>query len=222
MLTNRDFSFIAWCPSDHLKLALDTELLKGHLSFYAFIAHKAEKLELKDHLHVYCVPACKFDTSILEKACKHIDVETGELSSISPVRATKLYDWYYYSLHNEVYLRMKNKGGKVFHYSMTDFVTSSDVVFHSMVSELPVLNDFVDVCVRNVRANKTFSDLVFGGSVPVQQYKNCKAMYLDIKCALSSQERSVRGVYEQLCEVADVQETGDLPFSSTMRPTLKW
>lgn len=212
MLTNRDFSFIAWCPSDHLKLALDAELLKGHLSFYAFIFHKAEKLELKDHLHVYCVPACKFDTSILEKACKHIDVETGELSSISPVRATKLYDWYYYSLHNEVYLRMKNKGGKVFHYSMNDFVTSSDVVFHSMISELPVLNDFVDVCVRNVRANKTFTDLILSGSVPVQQFQNCKAMYFAIHDALSSAKKTHETLQRQLWELNTSQANEELPF----------
>lgn len=106
MRTSKAFSTISYNTNDFLHRRLNDFVHNGTLQFWAFINHKAEDEERKDHIHLYMYPDGLVDTSML----KH---EFDELHNDGTTDGCKLFkpsdwgNWYLYVIHDPCYLACK-------------------------------------------------------------------------------------------------------------------
>lgn len=98
------------------------------ISFYAFIFHFGEPSEskdtLKDHIHFYCEPNRRIDTMSLGNQFKE-PVSTDELplACLPFWNSNSFADWYYYILHDPIYLARKGMS-RYYIYKQEDIITS--------------------------------------------------------------------------------------------------
>lgn len=106
MKTKLPLSTIAY-DEDTLCRVLIDQFNKGVISFFAYIRHYGEsKLGLsegKDHFHVYV----EFNNAVDPLKFKGLFVNEFGNSTCLNWRASKFADWYYYVLHDPLYLQSK-------------------------------------------------------------------------------------------------------------------
>lgn len=123
MKTTKPIATISYNSKEFLQHTLQSLVKAKKVSFWAFIPHKAEDDEKKDHFHVYVEPACSVQTLDLE--AQFIEFVAGSDKPLKTIsfRSSKFADWFLYAIHDEAYLLTKNETRR-FHYSQSDIVTS--------------------------------------------------------------------------------------------------
>lgn len=171
MKTSRPISTISYNTDDWLKNKLN-ELVKAHkISFWAYITHKPEADELKEHKHVYVEPNGQIDTMNLTDHLKEPDPAHPD-NPLCVVRwqSSKDDDWILYVLHDEVYLATKGLTKK-YHYAPDEFNSSDELSLKDMIykaqhesayAKQKRIMDFLDT-------GADASDLAYHGFMPVGQ-----------------------------------------------------
>lgn len=180
MRTQAPFSFVSWNTESFLRDTLDMLLAKGDIDFYAYIYHKAEEEQLKDHFHVFCMPSHCVDTDVIKP--KFDQVDPANALPIKIVRITKSvwYDWYWYALHDPRYLATKSLEPKKYIYSKDKVVVSSKDYFQQLVCCTPCpknpAQDLIDAICNDV----SFVDLLATGIIPIHQVKAYELAYREL------------------------------------------
>lgn len=150
MNTSKPISTISFNTKAFLISELDELIDSKHISFYAFIKHYAEPQEcndtLKDHFHVYIEPNTRIDTMALQSEFKE-PVKSSEFPlGCLPFSLSKFPDWYYYSLHNPIYLANKGMSRKFF-YAHDDIITNEPDYLKEKVNGINLLefNYYIDM-----------------------------------------------------------------------------
>ena len=126
MLTSCAISTITYNTIKFLDDTLTGLIEKGKISFYCYIFHKAEDDELKDHIHLFIIPCSRIDTFALEGVLKEVDPHNDLPLGCIPFVHSKWEDWFLYGLHDDLYLRIKGKPPRKFHYSKSDMHCSNE------------------------------------------------------------------------------------------------
>lgn len=128
MRTKQYISTIDYNTDTFLKYKLDEWLESKVIDFYAFIKHKKECDEKKDHKHLLVFPNRQIDTNdfnvYLSESCKDSDKPLGTCGIWHTVGKNNVSDWILYVLHDPVYLKYKGITDRVYAYSDSEFVTS--------------------------------------------------------------------------------------------------
>lgn len=131
METSKPISTISWNSEPFLKGQLDMLINNGVIDFWSYIRHDADAEEVnKTHFHIYLEPHNKIDTS------KIIDALTEFIPNEKPikpseVRKSNFDDWYFYGLHDRIYLiRSKHYAHKSTRYDTSCFVSSDADTFN--------------------------------------------------------------------------------------------
>lgn len=175
MKTFKDISTITYCSSDYLISQLNGLYNQGDIEFWAFIPHHAESVDLKDHTHLFITPSCKLET-------KDLQFRENELVGTMPYEKSNFGHWFFYSVHNDLYLK-SHKLEKKYHYSPNDFVSSDFASFMARVQTLEI-DEYLDnstnvltIIKKAVCDNIPFSNLVTQGYIPINQIKNYHSAY---------------------------------------------
>lgn len=189
MKTKLWITAINYNTPDFLCVRLE-ELRTSHIiSFWAFMRHHAEEDELKDHNHVFIIPSRSLLTDDIIDHCKEFDPSHPDKPlTFSPifriVKERNFGDWYYYSLHDPVYLRTKGES-RAYHYRVSEFYTSD----HDALNELALtirpeeLSAYTDIA-ANVANGVPFERYVQIANVPIQHYMAYRTVYSDLMYAL--------------------------------------
>lgn len=177
MKTNLPISSISYCDKEYLKNILDGLILQEDIKFYAFIFHFAEKVELKNHIHLYIEPCHRVDTEEI----KNILVQNEFQGTIS-FKKSHFDDWFLYSVHNKEYLEDKGLLKNHF-YSIENFVSNDSVEFLSRVENID-LDELLTTKYKYSRLvkfyffnNKTFGDFIAHEYVPLNLLGYCEKLY---------------------------------------------
>lgn len=179
MLTTKPFSTISYNSIEFLVSKLDELIRKHEISFYAFVYHYAEKDESKNHIHLWCIPDRRLDTSQFVDYFKELDVANplAPPLGVMPCRSSVFDDWFLYSCHNREYLLAKDQK-REYHYELKDFFTSSfdylNELYHTIDhSKYRKLKDFLS----HVDEGASFEALVRQGFVPINQLMQWSKLY---------------------------------------------
>ena len=138
MLTRITTSTITYNTPQFLKLKCDELIEEGKIDFYAFVPHKKESDELKDHNHLMMIPSCQIDT---KKMDIHFEQPTSDnekslgTCTIWKTVGKHTSDWILYCLHDLVYCRAKGYNDRLYTYNPEDFYVSSRDGFNELVFE---------------------------------------------------------------------------------------
>lgn len=176
MKTNSMLSTITYNSTEFLKCKLDELVLFKKIDFYAFIFHKREETEKKDHIHLFLIPSASIDTRQIDEYLIEPVKNSKPLGTCtiwSKVAKNCESDWFLYGLHDMQYLRMKGLSREHF-YLPDDFVSSSKEALDNFIYDAYHTSKF---CFHNhiIRAyneskdvQQTTVDLVLNGYVPLQ------------------------------------------------------
>lgn len=134
MRTRNPISTISYNSDDFLSRKLNDLIAVGDLQFWAFINHRAEESEKRDHKHVFILPDGMFDTNKFIGTFDELH-EDGSVDGCKLFQPSKWGDWYYYALHDPAYLACKydNEKPKKFRYWPDQVITSDpDIRAHLM------------------------------------------------------------------------------------------
>lgn len=173
MRTSKPISTISYNTEQYLTFKLE-ELRKAKvIEFWAFIYHKAEKDEGKDHWHVYMIPARMLQTMDLEDQLKEPDLKHPDKPplGVRPFESSKFPDWYLYGLHDPAYLASKRLS-REYRYVPSDYRSSdldhlNDLVHKidfTAFNQYKLLQDAMEQKIQ-------FAQFVKLYSVPIQQIK---------------------------------------------------
>lgn len=134
--TTKPFTTISYNSVDFLKRKLDKDIENNIICFYIFIQHKKEDEEEKDHIHIFIEPCSKINLNSYKKTFEEIDINkpNSKPLGVMPFRDTKLYDWYYYGLHDIEYLKIKGLTRK-YHYSKNNMITNDLPYMEELINE---------------------------------------------------------------------------------------
>ena len=180
MRTSKPFATISYNTVDFLKLKLDHLVNTDVLCFYAFIKHRPEIDERKEHIHLYCEPAGLVDTDMIKNFLEEIDpLEPLKPIRILPCRKSQFDDWFLYAIHDEKYLAHKGQMRK--YYYRTEDIETSNIDYLLELKNTINFNKIYknSAIVDAIVAGIPFADLVARGALPIQQYTQAKAFYND-------------------------------------------
>ena len=184
MKTSREISTISYNTKDYLVSKLDAMLKRHNISYYAFIYHKAEADETKDHIHLYIIPNGQIDTDNISKELEQIDPNPDPKTNpenkplgCKPWRKSKWEDWYLYAIHDKAYLMKKGQTRKN-DYKMEDIVSSD----HDYMLELIHTIDYakykgLSAFIDRIKNGASLPDLIYEGVIPPQQFVAYREMY---------------------------------------------
>lgn len=166
-----------WGSNEFLKSTLTQLERDKRLSFWAFIKHKAEEDEKKDHQHIYLVPNGRLDTDIVANALVEYDTTNLLPIKVSPFKPSKFDDWCLYVLHDKAYLTSKGLVKK-YHYQSAEIVASNEDYFRELYNSIDrsKLNR-IAVIQEAVKTGESFSSLVKRGAVPMGIFLQAQKAY---------------------------------------------
>lgn len=170
MKTSRPFSTISYNTPDYLRVRLEELVSRRAVSFYAFISHKAEEDETKDHIHLYIVPNGSQNTDdILDHLKEFTFSDPTRPLGCMPAKSSKFGDWALYSTHNALYLASKGQSRR-YSYTIEDMVTSNFDYFLEEWKNIDMskLNRFFMLSTA-VDEGIPFESLLSTGQIPIQQ-----------------------------------------------------
>ena len=178
MITSKPFSTISYNSANFLRVRLDSLLKGGLIVFYAFVKHRPEDDEKKEHIHVYLVPKTKMDTEYITEELVEFDKKHPDLPlKCMPCKSSKFADWYMYNLHDSNYLLSKGQSRK-YHYLKEDFVVSDETYFLDEIYSIDRSKFCGSQRIKEAVQNGcSFEDLVFNGQIPVQLINQYKFFY---------------------------------------------
>lgn len=181
MNTSKSISTISYNTTQYLDYILNSLLDNDIIVFYAYIFHKAEENETKDHIHLYLEPNSRLDTSVLRKKFDEIDI-TGEIDkplSVMPFRPSKFQDWYLYSIHDIDYLRSKCLT-REYIYSKDNMIVSDINYFNELVNTINYNYGLVGKIIEGVNQNIPFAYLITSGAVKANNIVQAKLIYNEL------------------------------------------
>lgn len=185
MRTTKPISTVTYNTPAYLRIKLDELVSSKKISFWAFISHKPEDDEKKQHIHLYAEPSKMIQTDDLRDFLKEVDLHNPAkpLTSIS-WRGSKFDDWYLYSLHDVRYLASKGQSRK-YHYTRDNIITSDldDLDDHIQRIDMLSLTPY-EVVREAVEQGKSFEALVSTGRVPIQQIRNFQLAFEALQSVL--------------------------------------
>ena len=178
MKTSKPFSTISYNSKDYLVIKLDDFIKRGLIIFYAFIEHLPEEDEKKKHKHLFVIPNGQIETGKVIDDLVEID-NKDPLKPLKclPVKSSKFFDWYLYSVHDNDYLYSKNQTRK-YNYTKDDFVVSDEDFFIEEIHQMDMSKFRSIKAIRSaVSKNIPFDQLVYNGAIPIQQINAYKTAY---------------------------------------------
>lgn len=137
MKTYKPLSSISYNSLGFLALKLADLKKNGFAQFYAFIPHKAEDANEKDHTHLYLEPAKAIDTTWLCNQFLEVDKEhPSKFLKCITFRPSKFADWYWYGLHDKAYLQSKYETRK-YAYKREQVVASDNDELNELIMRNP-------------------------------------------------------------------------------------
>lgn len=137
--TKQPVTTVSYNTELFLKSTLDDLTKQEILDFWVFIKHKAEGTDKKTHYHLYLEPTDRVDKNTLRKYFNEWDsTHPTEPLGVLPLQITSnknFFNWYFYVLHNNLYLASKGKTKK-YHYEQKDFVTSDILYFNEKIDSM--------------------------------------------------------------------------------------
>lgn len=175
MRTKQNVSTICYNTTEYLKFQLDELIESGFIDFYAFVKHKKECEEKKDHIHLFAMPSKQIETSFLNvRLTQKINEEyTGSCGIWHTVGKNNISDWLLYALHDPVYLRLKGINDRIYAYDIKDFITSSEdglneLYYDALHSSKCYFDKHIrDKIMKSKTPYKTGVELVKNGYVPL-------------------------------------------------------
>lgn len=184
MTTSKPLSGIIWTSVEYAERRLNSLIHSNHISFWAFIPHFPESDETKNHIHCYIIPARRVCTDELFISFREPTSKPEVYNGASKIWAKSDFeDWYFYGLHDESYLESKGIT-KQFHYSISDFRSSSADDFVALVGQCHSNFDIRRILREEVSQGKTFAEFVRDNyyKIPVNQIRNIETWW---KCFCS-------------------------------------
>lgn len=128
MNTSKPISTVSFNSEPFLLSKLNELVDNRTLSFYAYIKHFGEPSEstdtLKDHFHIYTELNRRTDTMALGDEFKEpVSISKPPLGCLPFQHSKSFADWYYYILHDPVYLAKKGKS-RYYSYRQDEIITS--------------------------------------------------------------------------------------------------
>lgn len=185
MKTSKTFSTISYNSSDFLTVKLSELVNRRKIAFWAFFHHLPEEDEEKEHKHLYIVPNGQVNTDEIREYLLEFDpVHPDKPLGCIPCRSSKFYDWYMYSLHDEVYLASKGQSRK-YRYTIDDCVCSDKDYLNEEIHQMDMSHlSKVKALKQAVDDNVPFEELLSRGQIPVQQvyaYQRAYSLMQDYK-----------------------------------------
>lgn len=185
MRTTKPISTVTYNTPAYLRIKLDELVAAKKISFWAFISHKPEEDEKKQHIHIYAEPSRMLQTDDLRDFLKEVDPKNPAkpLTCIS-WRSSKFDDWYLYSLHDVRYLMSKGQSRK-YHYTRDNMTTSDldDLDDHIQRIDMLSLTPY-EIVREAVEQGQSFEALVSTGRIPIQQIRNFQLAFEALNCTL--------------------------------------
>lgn len=128
MATSKPVSTISYNTVDFLKEKLDDMLSCEILQFYAFIVHKPDTDDKKEHIHLRLVLNKRVDLVKLQKEFVQPVADNDKPLKCMLFRPASESDWILYCEHNELYLQCKNLQRNI-EYTYNDFIVSEQDEF---------------------------------------------------------------------------------------------
>lgn len=199
MKTNKEISTIWFGSTNFLKMILDKLIDNKKIQFYAFVNHKAEGEEKKDHAHVYIVPNGQIDTDQLTELLTEMDLVKMEPIRPLPYKKSKFDDWYLYGTHNELYLLSKGNDKKKYTYTQNQFITSSPEYLNELVNTIDYSkNNRIQIVKTAAERGETFDSLIAKGQIPIPLIRSYKYAYdIFYQAYANAQRRQYREQLEQ-------------------------
>lgn len=175
MRTTKPASTISYNSIPFLTARLNDFVKKKLLSFWAFVPHKKEDDETKDHIHLYVVPSKMLQTDDLRGEMAEIEGvdDKGNLrfKSCISFRSSKFDDWFLYCCHDKNYLITKGQSRK-HTYSFSDFYTSDVDELHELVADIDFTSSSMISQMKEAQLqNLTWRQFFERGGVPIAQIK---------------------------------------------------
>lgn len=192
MRTKKPISTVWFGTGRFLKMELDGMIKRGSLQFYAYVPHKKEEDEKKDHFHVYMVPDTEIDTAQLSALLTEYDStrEDGKPIKCVDIRSSKYDDWKQYGDHDPDYLISKGIEPKKYQYSDKDYITSNEEWFDELNHQINRSQTRVMRAIRKaVDEGESYDSLVARGLIPLPQVNVARSVYEAMMNVFVSQYR---------------------------------
>lgn len=195
MNTSKPISTISFNTESFLHAKLDELVDNRTLSFYAYIKHYAEPSEnndtLKDHYHIFVEPNKRIDAMALRTEFKEaVSLSEPPLGCL-PFQFSKFDDWYYYGLHDPIYLARKGMS-RYYSYSRTDIVTSDKDYLSEKINSLNTFehNCYVDIAKYQDKGFTYSQYIIARGIHPMQIRAFCAAWEIVLEAKNSATHKT--------------------------------
>lgn len=206
MRTFKPISTITYVSNEFLESQLNALVNVGDVEFWAYINHKKESETLKDHTHLFIQPIPKLET-------RDLQFKENEIMGTIPYKKSDFGNWYFYSVHNKLYLESK-KIEKKYSYSITDFKASDQQAFIGWVGLLEIedylsSSTLVYKTIREAAKRKIpFDSLVESGEIPINQINNYETAYNKCRSVYARKEAEKEAELMKEFHAIDI-ETGE-------------
>ena len=177
MRTSKPFSTISYNSIPFLTERLNDLVLRGHISFYAFVKHLPEEDEKKEHIHLIMFPNGLMATDSLREYFCELETISAPPLTVMPFKSSKFEDWFLYSSHNKYYLASKGQSRK-HAYTEENFYSNEPDYLHELIKTIDYAKYFKsNILIDAVKNRVPFGELVMNGLVPVPQFSQWSMMY---------------------------------------------
>lgn len=128
-------------------MILDSMVERGDIDFWAYITHKPDSDDLKEHNHIYMRPAHIVNTEKIQLEFLEPDPAVGIPRKSLMIRKSNSFgDWYLYGMHDREYLKCRGLERQV-HYGEADFKCSDYDSLRMLANEIDTvaLKGFVNM-----------------------------------------------------------------------------
>lgn len=180
MQTTRIISNISYNTPEHFcKTVYD--LLNRHVIDWCYwIFHKADKDELKDHIHFVLKPSSRVDTASLRDAFNELDPSCPSKPLTCTMRwnfTSSMDDWLLYAVHDAGYLASKGQV-RNYHYEYDDLCTTDpDALLEDWNNIDRMKYSRLSFLWDAVQAHTPFALLVQHGMIPISQRAQYEMQY---------------------------------------------
>lgn len=172
MKTQRIISNISYNTDQHFSNVIHDLNKRRVIDWCYWIRHKADKDELKDHIHFVLKPSSRIDTEDLRKALFELDPQNPSKPLTCTMKwnnTTSMADWLLYAVHDKTYLASKSQQ-RQYRYEYSDLhSTDHDALLEDWNSIDRTKFDRLRLLLEAVEENVPFAVLVQQGIVPIAQ-----------------------------------------------------
>ena len=179
MNTSKPIAGVSYNSKEFLLGKLKDWRDSGLIEWGAFIYHKKEGEEKKDHHHIFIVPARRLQTIKLEDDSQEPDpAHPDKPLKIVGLSSSKFTDWFLYSLHDKAYLLEKGLE-RSYHYSLEDFITTDVDRFNIMIAEIGEERQgrIEYRIIQMINNGMSWPEMISSGLIPIRYIYPAKIIY---------------------------------------------